>query len=252
MAGAAMGICVQSQEVTVIEEVNKVSVSTGKTAGNDRNIEKTDWDIDYPFVGTLGRGGKSIYTFTSLKDIYWGWNFNYDGKGHLKNCFEVGVASVAGVSVSPFKKGPSFSAGIGFGMRRYLVQPGYRFDRVANNVVIVPAGPVEIDKSRLDSWTFHLPVMVTQKVYKDLQVSAGAWINFNTYVKGETQYYLGDVRYKEQYKGFNQRFCTVDVVLAAGLKNGIAFYSRFSPMSLFTDGRGPECKSASIGLMLNF
>lgn len=250
---ASTGLWAQNQDVTVIEGVDKVVVSTGKY----RNVASADsrdsWNVEYPFIGTLEKKGDVCYTFTSLKDMYWGWNFNFDGKGHLKNCFEVGVASVMGISISPFEKGPSFSAGLGFGMRRYLVQPGYRFDRKDNNVLIEAAGPdMDVDKSRLDSWTFHVPVMVTQKIYQDLQVSAGAWFNFNTYVKGMTQYYSDGIRFTEHYKGFNQRFFTVDPVVAVGLKNGIAFYSRFSLMSLFTDGQGPECKSASIGLFLNF
>lgn len=249
---AACGIWAQNQEVTVIEGVDKLVVSTGKYRNVGQVNDRENWNVEYPFIGTLEKHGEPMYTFTCIKDAYWGWNFNYDGKGHLKNCFEVGVANVAGVSVSPFEVGPSFSVGLGFGMRRYLAQTGYRFDRVSNNVVIIGAEGIDVRKSRLDSWAFHLPIMVTQKVYQDLQVSVGAWINFNTYVHGETQYYRGDVRYTEKYKGFNQRFCTVDPVLAVGLKNGIAFYSRFSPMSLFTDGHGPECKSASIGLMVNF
>ena len=250
---ATCGIYAQRQDVTVVEGVDKVVISTNKFKNRvQTKAVKDNWNMEYPFIGSAGRDQDACWSFTAIKDMYWGWNFNYDGKGYLKNCFEVGVANVFGVSVSPFTCGPSFNVGLGFGMRRYLVQSGYRFDRVSNNLVIEPDYGLDIDKSRMDSWTFHLPIMVTQKVYKDLAVSAGAWINFNTYVRGETQYYDGDVRFKEEYKGFNQRFCTVDVVLAAGLKNGIAFYSRFSPMSLFTDGRGPKCKSASIGVMLNF
>ena len=210
--------------------------------------------FEYPF--SIGNENSTINAccknVTVLKDLYWGWNFNFDHKNGIKNCFEVGVGEVFGYTFSPWKQGPSIDVGLGFGMRRYLVQNGKRFEGVDNVLKIENAYGMDIYKSRVDSWTFHIPVMFTQKIYKQLAVSAGAWINFNTYVKGETQYYVGNIRYKEQYKGFNQRFCTVDVVAVVGIKNGIGFYGRWSPMSLFEENRGPEFRSVSMGVMLNF
>ena len=245
------GFYSRAQDVTVIEGVDKVVVSSKKgehvVMENQGNV---DWKMQYPFLG----GSDSFYSFKSIKDIYWGWDFNYGEKGNIKNCFEVGVANVVGVAIKPWKCGPSFNIGLGFGMRRYLAKDGMRFDRLDNNLMILTANGLDIDKSRVDSWTFHLPIMITQNIYKKLAVSAGAWLNFNTYVKGETQYWHSgqDVRYKEYYKGFNHRFFTVDLVAVVGLRNGIGFYGRWSPMSLFNDGRGPEFKTATMGVMLNF
>lgn len=240
----------RAQNVTVMEDVTEIVVSTDSprttlSSGNQ-------WKAECPFLCSPA-GDNSRFYYTGLKDIYWGWNFNYDEKNGIKNCFEVGVGEVVGLTYAPFAEGPTFNVGLGFGMRRYLVQDGLAFNRFDNCLFIekVDEG-MSIDKSRLDSWTFHLPVMVTQKIYKHLAVSAGAWLNFNTYVKGETQYYWNDVRYKEQYKGFNQRFFTVDIVAAIGIKNGISFYGRWSPMTLFSSNRGPSFRSASMGVMLNF
>lgn len=218
---------------------------------------RDNWGMKFPVAPAESEDKKSsgsdVCSLTGLKDIYWGWNFNYDSKNGIKNCFEVGVAHVVGFDIAPFAKGPSFSVGLGFGMRRYLVQEGLRFDNVDNDLVIKSAALHQnMDKNRVDSWTFHVPVMVTQKLYRGIAVSVGAWINFNTYVKGESQYYIDNIRYKEHYKGFNQRFCTVDLVGALGVKNGIAVYGRWSPMTLFSEGRGPEFRSASLGVMLNF
>ena len=212
------------------------------------------WNFECPFSFDYNDGSNNCCNnFTPLKDIYWGWNFNYDEKNGIKNCFEVGVGEVLGLTFSPFKNGPSFNVGLGFGMRRYLVQKGLRFNRIENDLIIEPVAPgMDVDRSRVDSWSFHVPVMITQNIYKKLAISVGAWINFNTYVKGWTQYYADGIKYKEYYKGFNQRFCTVDLVGVIGLRNGIGFYGRWSPISLFKDGRGPEFKSASMGVMLNF
>ena len=251
---AAGLIWAESPEITVIEGVDKLVVSSKTEAPKiTQGTAGTKWGMEYPFVGTVeNKGEESCCYLTGIKDIYWGWNFNYGKKGNIKNCFEVGVANVVGIGIAPFKKGPSFNIGLGFGMRRYLARDGYRFDR-EDNILTIPYGHrLDVTKSRLDSWTFHVPVMITQDIYKKLAVSVGAWLNFNTYVKGETQYFKNDVRYTEYYKGFNQRFFTVDIVAVVGLKNGIGFYGRVSPMSLFNNGYGPKFKSASMGVMLNF
>ena len=270
---AAQGVSAQSPGVAKeIEGVEKLIITTKKNtttivadrqnnqsnfvyvAAVDDEISDHNWNFDYPLCGHLKNNAPSgCRNFTALKDIYWGWDFNYDHKNGVKNCFEVGVGQVFGLSFSPFKQGPSFDVGLGFGMRRYLAHDGLQYTEIDNNLLLVPAVEgMPVRRSRVDSWTFHVPVMVTQKLYKDLALSVGAWINFNTYVKGETQYYVDNIRFKEQYKGLNQRFCTVDLVGVIGLKSGIGFYGRWSPMSLFKDGRGPEFKTASMGVMLNF
>lgn len=263
----------QIQEVTkVLENVDNLVITTNKNVttivaerdGDENNFiyqvavgtkeAPATWFFDYPFFShKQSKEKKSVCEFAVLKDIYWGWDFNYGKKGNVKNCFEVGVGEVVGVTFSPFRKGPSFNVGLGFGMRRLLARNGYQFFSEHNNLMIVPAGQeIEIEKSRTDSWTFSVPVMISQNIYRHFAISVGAWINFNTYVRGETEYLYDSFKYKETYKNLNQRFCTVDLVGVIGIKNGIGVYGRWCPMSLFDDGRGPEFKTASLGVMINF
>ena len=247
-------ITTRKNTTTIVADRENEKSNFVYVAAVDDEVNGDAWSFDHPICSPFRhRSAHGCKNFTALKDIYWGWDFNYDHKNGVKNCFEVGVGEVFGLSFAPFKKGPSFDVGIGFGMRRYRAQDGLQYTVRDNNLYLVPvAEGTVVDRSRFDSWTFHIPVMVTQKLYKDLALSVGAWINFNTYVRGETRYYVDNIRYREQYKGLNQRFCTVDLVGVIGLKNGIGFYGRWSPMSLFKDGRGPEFKTASMGVMLNF
>lgn len=272
LAPIAVALHGQRQEVTkVIDDVDNLIISTTPTtttiiaeseesdnnlvyqiAVKDAGFGNMDFILDYPMASLRGKNPKSICELTCLKDLYWGWNFNYNNTDNVKNCFEVGVGEVFGLNISPFRNGPSFNVGVGFGMRRYLAADGYRYDVTENNILVIPFHNGNVIKSRLDSWTFHVPVMISQKIYKKLAISVGAWLNFNTYARGETQYYIGDVKFKEEYKGLSQRFFTVDAVAVIGIKDGIGVYTRWSPMSLFTDGRGPNLQSASLGVMLNF
>lgn len=243
----------KNNTMTVISDANgNDNVMIYQVTTGDSN--SPSWQFDCPFVDQKPSGNASCSKYvTAIKDLYWGWDFNYDKKNGVRNCFEVGVGQVIGLSCSPIKNGPDFSIGLGFGMRRLLVKDGYRFDLIDNNLILSPVPANEkVDLSRVDSWTFHVPVMITQKIVKRLSIGVGAWLNFNTYMKGVTQIVEDDVRYKTYYKGFNQRFFTVDLVGVIGIKDGIGVYGRWCPMTMFTDGRGPEFKTASLGVMLNF
>lgn len=48
---------------------------------------------------------------TVLRNIYWGWDFAYDGKAGLRNSFEVGVAEIVSVEWQPWRNGPDSGSG---------------------------------------------------------------------------------------------------------------------------------------------
>ena len=190
---------------------------------------------------------------TGMKNVYWGWIFNYDGKSAVGNCFELGVADFIGVEWSPWRNGPSFEAGIGFGMRRYLAPEGTVFIRQGDTFTSVRAdNRTAVDHSRWDMITFHVPLMVNQRIWKKLGISAGAWINFNTYSVANSQWRCDGIRYRETVKGIQQELITVDLMAGIGLKGSIAVYARWSPMNVMKQPYGPEFKSWSIGASLDF
>lgn len=192
---------------------------------------------------------------TGLRNIYWGWNFAYDGKASIRNCFEVGVAEVIAVEWHPWHKGPDFRVGAGFGMKRFLTADNNVFTKEGDCLTLLnidPAWGACDVKSRWDVWTFHVPLMMSQRIAHDIGVAFGALLNFNTYSKARTQMEIDGTRYRETFKGLQQRLFTVELVGIFGLRGGIGVYAKWSPMPIMRTIYGPEFKSWTLGATLNF
>ncbi len=209
------------------------------------------WNLDFPFSGGSDDMRKVVPTV--MRGMYWGWRFNYSDKGVVKNGFELGVSDVIGVEFRPWGPATRFRIGLGFGMLRYLAREGTVYSRQGDALAFTgaPEG-CKVEHSRLDSWTFSVPFVFTQKVYKDLGFSLGATVNFNTYATASTKLTAGEQSSTVTHKGLNQRLLTVDFIATAGLVEGIGVYCRWSPVTAFQGAYGPAFRSVSVGLSLNF
>ena len=98
----------------------------------------------------------------------------------------------------------------------------------------------------------HVPLTFTQMLSRKAYITAGAWLNLNTYVSASTDYTIGDVRTQQTFKDLHQRILTTDIVVAAGARGICGVYARYCPQSLFRKGWGPDFKSVSVGLIFNF
>lgn len=219
------------------------------------------WAMELPFMreksnDDLERDTPSSRTkkaFTGLKNFYWGWTFNYDGKSGIENCFEIGVAEIIGIQWRPWQRGPKFDVGLGFGMRRYLASDGMLFSKSGDRLCSVNApDEIVVDHARWDVFTFDVPLMITQQIYRDFGISIGALVNFNTYSRATSQWQHDGIRYRETLKGLQQRLVTVDIVGIIGLTSWIGAYAKWCPTSVMQAHNGPDFKSWAVGVALNF
>lgn len=221
---------------------------------DDRELPES-WEINLPFVPrdpNLGsnRNKKIRREISGFEHIYWGWRFNYNDKQQVKNCFEVGVRHLIGVTWNRGRKTPAFSIGAGLGMMRFLAKDGYTYGKNGDAVIFQPIGNgVEVDNSRLDVWRFHVPVMMTIPLGKNGAFCLGGVVNLNTYASAVTQVYDGDYRNKIKYKGLQQNLITADIYTSISI-GGVGVYATWSPTALFKNGYGPQLKSWSIGVDL--
>ena len=99
--------------------------------------------------------------------------------------------------------------------------------------------------------TFHVPVMITQKIGKHGSFSLAGIMNFNTYATVSNRFERKDHVEKERIKGFQQRLLTAELFASIGI-GGFAVYGSWQPVSLFSAPYGPELKGWSIGLDLYY
>lgn len=229
---------------------------TDSVAGGDEFPD--EWGMDLPFLKTRcvtcsdNKGGRhKVYRdITGLRHIYWGWRFNYSGKGDVKNSFEVGVRDLVGVSWK--YRGAELEIGAGLGLKRFLAREGSVYGKEGDRIVFTPVPKgVDVCHSRLDVLAFHLPVLYNQRITGGLSVTLGGILNFNSYAKSYTRSFNGKDRYNIEYKGLQQNLVTADVMAAVNLC-GFCLYSSWSPMDLFKKEYGPELKGWSLGVELSF
>lgn len=190
---------------------------------------------------------------TALRNIYWGWDFAYDGKAGLRNSFEVGVAEIVSVEWQPWRNGPDFRFGAGFGMKQFLTADNFVFGKEGDRLAILPVTTDATDvKSRWEVLTFHFPLMVSQKIYRNFGIAFGTLLNLNTYSTACTQMKIDGIRYKETFKGLQQRLFTAELIGILGFRDFIGVYAKWSPMPLMRTYYGPEFKTWTLGVSVNF
>lgn len=239
---------------SLIQETYRYEVNV-----KNQNVEPTDsfpdnWGMDFPFMHSekKDKHGKKYLekNLTCARHLYWGWRFNYGDKGNLKNCFEVGIRDLIGVTWR--RGGSELEIGLGYGMKRFLADDGYRYAKSGDNILLTPlAENVEMGMSRLDILTLHVPVLYNQMIGRDVKISIGGSLNFNTYAAAFTKTRMGNLKIQETSKGLHQNFFTPEIIAGIYI-NDIGIYSSWSPMEQFKKPYGPSVKGWSLGIDLFF
>ncbi len=227
---------------------------------SDRDAEVDDIMLKLPFMKNeptdfnKEEGGKwkARRYITGLKYAYWGWNFNYDSKAGIKNCYELSIADIIGIDWCTSRK-TTLGIGLGFGFNRVTSDEHMLFVK-EGDVLSLRTAPenAEVDFARWDTWRIQVPLMYSQKLAGKFGFSLATIINFNTYSTATNRYRLDRTRYTETIKGLNQRLLTVDLMATIGIVNDIGVYAKWSPMTAMEQKYGPSFRNFSIGINLNF
>lgn len=215
------------------------------------NFHDTSWTPSLPFL----RESKSPKAFRSIMfgNTYFGAAIPVDCENGMRGSVELGISDLFGVSYTPADRGFSVSIGAGFGYRLLTLAKGKILNCEKQRLSIIQADPSVTDtKSRIRSFSIHVPLMLTQKIYRTFGISAGAIVNFNTYTTATTSYTTDNTTRKETFKGLHQRFLTVDFMAAIGSVGNAGLYLKYSPMQLFEKGYGPRFNCISTGITFGF
>lgn len=205
------------------------------------------WEFSLPFLKNKPHSkAKFIYG----ENIYVGATIPMSEPEGLDGSVEFGVGSLAGIQLTPWKKGPSFTIGLGIHYRQYTLHGSQIFSYADHRLSIIP---VEADKvsSRLRNFGFQVPLSIFQPFYKDFGITVGASAMFNTFTRAASDHIVDDVRYHQSFRGLHQRLLTVDIFGSIGWKDSFGIYVRYSPVSTFSDEWGPKFKTLSVGVTLS-
>lgn len=215
-------------------------------------VEPTIEDFSLPFMrkkDTEQKNKSRSFAYTWFNNIYLGIP-DATHRGVINNGFEVGVLSIFRLNQRLWRHGPSLSVGFGMGYQR-LRAPKHLFD--CENGIIYPvegSKEMKVARSHFNTMHLHVPVLISYQFYRWINVSAGAVIDFNTYTAAHTKYKIGNTETRRHITGLHQRLMTVQPTLIIGFSDIAGIYVRYSPMSYFRKGYGPDFSTISGGFTL--
>lgn len=155
----------------------------------------------------------------------------------------------------PFNKTHLY-LGFGVDWRNYKMKGENRFVKENNKLAIAPyPNGAEINYSRIRVFSLTLDLMLRQDFNRKISIEAGPIVNFNTSASIKTRYTIGTGKEKEGFRERNnnihQRPVTVDFKAQLNI-SPIGFYFKYSPANVLDTNYGPEFKSMSAGLAIEF
>ncbi len=212
-------------------------------------VEPTIEDFSLPFMRKKDTDQKNRYRsfeYTWFNNVYLGIP-DATHRGVIHNGFEVGVLSIFRLNQRLWRHGPVLSIGFGMGYQR-LRAPKHLFD--SENGIIYPvegSKEMKVARSHFNTMHLHVPVLISHKLYRWVNISAGAVIDFNTYTAAHTKYKIGNTETRRHITGLHQRQMTIQPTFIIGFGDFAGLYVRYSPMSYFRKGFGPDFSTISGG-----
>ncbi len=213
-----------------------------------------NWGMDLPFVKNKDMNVKDNHVrryISCVRRIYWGWRFNYGGKGNVRNGWELSIPDF--LALTWRRRGAEFELGVGFSGSHYNAQDNFFYQKQGDKLILASVEEgLKVKETSLDIFTIQVPMLYNQRISKDFTFSIGAIANFNTYAVATTKKKNFDEEYhKITYKGLQQNLFTVDAYASISVCN-IGVFAKWSPMKVFKQQFGPDLKGFTIGVELSF
>lgn len=210
---------------------------------------EVEWGLSLPFLREEKRK-KSEVVWLGHTQI--GICMPIDAPAGFDPSIDLGIGKIVGLNYTPTAGGPTLSFGAGIFAQKFAIHGRELFDSEGKSLVLVdlPEGAHDTHV-RLYNFGFQMPFTITQNLYHGFSLSAGVVMKFNTYTTASNKYSIENRTYETSFKGLQQRILTYDIYGGLGWEN-FSLYCRYSPVSLFSNGKGPQFDVVSFGINLGF
>lgn len=209
-------------------------------AGDDDGYIHVDWSPIYS-----DRVGWNFYT----GGLVLGWNNACGIDGAMGRSIDIGWLSVIGTKYNT-GHGQRITLGLGVDWRNYRLDGDHRIvdDGERLTIAAYPDG-ASSRLSRVKVFSLTVPLLVRQRIVKDIDILAGPVVNFNLHASALTQYKLGDEKVKASRSGIHQVPVTVDIM--GGIKwKALGCYVRYSPCRVLKQDYAPSFTPLTVGIGL--
>lgn len=219
-----------------------------KVADEDQKIDSSadTWEMSFPF---LKERPASPTRLIWCRDFYIGATIPVAEPHGLDGSIEVGMTYIGGLELTPWRRGPEISLGLGFHYSQFTLHYCQAFDYADHRLDIV-ATDADRTSSRLRNFGFQIPVSIYQPVWKDFGLTVGVAAMFNTFTRAASDRIYVDRRDHRSMRGLHQRLVTPQLFASIGWKGDCGIYVRYCPTPLFAQQWGPQFKTLSVGVTI--
>jgi hypothetical protein len=157
-----------------------------------------------------------------------------------------------------YRNNIGITTGLGFSWSRFYLDNNTHLMEI-NNITNVYDAPRDIhyEYSRLRIASINIPLLLewqpTFGTNHRFFLSAGVVGGINISASSKVKYtdVNGDTVKDEEYRGLNTAPLSLDYMAQVGYRN-MSVYAKYSPFSIFQDGKGPNVRAVSLGLFMHF
>ena len=224
--------------------------STAAVITEEKNA---DWDFTIPFVGKKNEKRKSRmnlcvggFGFGMVNAVDAPDDMNVD----MGESYELMWDNMLKLNYYVVPNTTSISMGFGMTWRNYRMTGRTRFIKEGDNLVLgaYPENS-EIKFSRLKVFSLTVPFMINQSLSRNIVLSVGPVINFNTHASLKTRYTLNGEKVKEKSNNIHHNRMTIDLMAKLRFRS-IGVYAKYSPSDVLNTEFGPKFRSFSTGITL--
>lgn len=216
------------------------------------DINSDRWDLSLnPFRRDKDRQHENVVT----SNFGFGWCYGLNAPDNMD--VQMGAScelfwTIAQWNYTPQGRRHTFSVGAGLDWRNYRMNGHWRFDKLADDrVVITPYPSEDVSKqfSRVQVLSFQFPMLYRYRFGRYFALSAGPMLNLNLRSSIKTRYRLDGEKHKETANNVHANPLTVDLM---GIVKTPAFslYVKYSPCHVLKTPDAPKFQSLSIGFYL--
>ncbi|MBQ8874783.1 MAG: hypothetical protein IJY60_05700, partial [Bacteroides sp.] len=194
--------------------------STAAVITEEKNA---DWDFTIPFIGKKKENRKSRmnlcvggFGFGMVNAIDAPDDMNVD----MGASYELMWDNMLKLNYYVVPNTTSISMGFGMTWRNYRMTGRTRFIQKGDNLLLgsYPEG-AEIKFSRLKVFSLTVPFMINQSLGRNVVLSVGPVINFNTHASLKTRYALNGEKVKEKSNDIHHSKMTIDLMAKLRFKS---------------------------------
>lgn len=211
-----------------------------------------EWGVNLPFVSKNGRRKSTFVSFA--EDIYSNMVWPDAKSSGVKTSWEMGIGRLFSLNWLPCaSSNTKLTFGVGIGARKISFKHDRRLYFSEGHLSLgVPNENEAVKSSNILESEFRFPFMLTQPIYKDFKVSFGFVGLLNVYSSASTTLERDGSKFTEKYKGLHQRTLNCELVGTIGFDDALGVTVHYRPLSDFGSVYGPEFKTVSLGISINF